>query len=66
MGFYYLLKNKETQQILRFIVSKHSDASFSANDINSRKQYVCVKIQQFQRKYRLRNHAGLHVTRIAP
>ena len=37
------LKNKEMQQTLRFIVRKHYAASFSANDINSWKQYVCVK-----------------------
>ena len=40
------LGNKETQQTLRFIGCKQYDASFSENDINSWKQYVCVKLQQ--------------------
>ena len=60
------LRTKETQQTLRFIVRKQYEASFSANNINSWKQYVCVKLQQVQRNYRLRNHAGMHVTSLTP
>ena len=60
------LRNKETQQTIRFIVPKQYDASFSANDINSWKQYVCLKLQQVQRYYRLRNHAGMRIPSLPP
>ena len=58
------LRNKETQQTLSlwFIVQKQYDASFSTNDSNSWKQCICVKLQQVQRNYRLRNHAEMRVT----
>ena len=35
---------------------------FSPNDM----QYVAFKLQQVQRKYRLRNHFGMHVTSLTP
>ena len=35
------------QQALQFIVRNQYDASFSANHINSLKQYVCVKLHRF-------------------
>ena len=60
------LKNKEKQKTLWFIVCKQYDTSFSANDMNSWKQYVCVKLQQVQRNYRLRNHAGMSITSLTP
>ena len=62
LGIEIYLRNKETQQTLRFIVRKQLDACFSENDINSLEQYVCVKLQQVQRNYRLCNHAGMRVT----
>ena len=40
------LRNKETQQTLRVIVSIQYDASFSANDIYSWERYLSVKLQQ--------------------
>ena len=61
---YIYLRNKETQQ--KHIVRKQYDARFSANDIYSWKQYVCVKLQQVQRNYRLRNHAGMCLTSLTP
>ena len=60
--YVYLRNKNETQHTLRFIVRKQINASFSANDINSWEQYVCVKLQHVQRNYRLRNHAGMRVT----
>ena len=47
MGGKICLRNKETQQTLPFIENKQYDASFSANDINSWKRYVCVKFSRF-------------------
>ena len=38
----------------------------SANDIYPFEQYVSVKLQQVQRKYRLRNHFGMRVTSLTP
>ena len=39
---------------------------FSAIDIYPYKQYMSVKLQQVQRKYRLRNHFGRRVTNLTP
>ena len=64
--FLLYLGNKETQQTHWFIVSKQYDASFSANDINSWKQHVFVKLQQVQSSYWFRNRVGMHVTSLTP
>ena len=63
-GLYIYLRNKETQQ--KHIVRKQYDASFRAYDIYSWKQYVCVKLQEVQRNYRLRNHVGKRLTSLTP
>ena len=66
LGIFISLRNKETQQTLRFIVSKQFDASFSANDINSWKQYVSVKLKPVQCDNRLSNHVGMRITSLTP
>ena len=66
MEIFIYLRNKETQQTLRFIVCKQYNEIFSANDINSLKQYVCIKLQQVQLNYQLRNHAGMRITSLTP
>ena len=42
---YVYIRNEETQETLRLIVSIQYDARFSANDINTWEQYVSVKLQ---------------------
>ena len=38
----------------------------SLNDIYPREQYVSVKLQQVQRKYRLHNHFCMRITSLTP